>query len=191
MTALLRGKDVTGFPVVDVSTGDDVAEVRDLIFDPSQGVVTGFTLGNRGLFGGRRRELLPADAISSIGSHAVMVESVEAITDPADAPHEVASSVERSADVTDDMVITESGRELGRVRDVVLAGGGSPRVVGFEIGGGEGGDGFIPIGTHTAVSASALIVPDGSEQRVRSDLTALAEDLKNVNTSGLEGGGLP
>ena len=28
MTKLLRGKDVSGFPVVDVSTGDDVAEVR-------------------------------------------------------------------------------------------------------------------------------------------------------------------
>ena len=59
MTKLLRGKDVSGFPVVDVSTGDDVAEVRDLIFDPSQGLVTGFTLGKRGLFGGRRREAAP------------------------------------------------------------------------------------------------------------------------------------
>ena len=187
MTKLLRGKDVSGFPVVDVSTGDDVAEVRDLIFDPSQGLVTGFTLGKRGLFGGRRREVLPAEAISSIGTHAVMVESVDAITDPADAPHEVASSVERSADVSNDMVVTESGRELGRVRDVVLSGGGRPRVVGFEIGGGDAGDGFVPIGTHTAVSASALIVPDGVEHRVRSDLSALADDL---GTSGPNDGGL-
>ena len=37
MTALLRGKDVTGFPVVDLSTGEDIAEIRDLIFDPSRG----------------------------------------------------------------------------------------------------------------------------------------------------------
>ena len=109
-----------------MSTGDDVAEVRDLIFDPSQGLVTGFTLGKRGLFGGRRREVLPADAISSIGTHAVMVETVEAITDPADAPHEVASSVERSADVSNDMVVTESGRELGRVRDVRAVGRWTP-----------------------------------------------------------------
>ncbi len=190
MTTLLRGKDVAGFPVVDVSTGDDVAEVRDLIFDPSQGVVTGFTLGKRGLFGGRRRELLAAEDISSIGTHAVMVESAAAITDPADAPHEVASSVERSADVSNDMVVTESGRELGRVRDVVLAGGGRPRVVGFEIGGGNAGDGFVPIGAHTAVSASALIVPDGVEARVRSDLTALADDLDGADAPGLDGGGL-
>ncbi|MGH9271570.1 MAG: PRC-barrel domain-containing protein, partial [Ilumatobacteraceae bacterium] len=145
MTTLLRGKDVAGFPVVDVSTGDDVAEVRDLIFDPSKGQVTGFTLGNRGLFGGRRRELLAAEAITSIGTHAVMVDSVDAITDPADAPNDVSSSVERSADVTNDMVVTESGRELGRVRDVVLEGGGRPRVVGFEITRSSGGDGFIPV----------------------------------------------
>jgi len=189
MTALLRGKDVAGLPIVDVSTGDDVAEVRDLIFDPSHGVVRGFTLGKRGLFGGRRRELLPVDAVRSIGTHAVMVESVEAITDPSDAPPEVATSVERSADVTNDMVITESGRELGRVRDVVLVGGGTPRVVGFQIGGGAAGDGFIPIETHSAVSASALIVPDSFENRVRTDLTGLAGDLTDLESSEGEDGG--
>jgi uncharacterized protein YrrD len=189
MTALLRGKDVSGLPIVDVSTGDDVAEVRDLIFDPSQGVVKGFTLGKRGFFGGRRRELLPVEAVRSIGTHAVMVESVDAITDPASAPPDVASSVERSADVTDDMVVTESGRELGRVRDVVLVGGGTPRVVGFQIGGGAAGDGFIPIETHSAVSASALIVPDSFENRVRTDLTGLAGDLTDLESSEREGGG--
>ncbi|MGI9053086.1 MAG: PRC-barrel domain-containing protein [Ilumatobacteraceae bacterium] len=189
MTALLRGKDVSGFPVVDVSTGEDIAEVRDLIFDPSKGVVSGFTLGKRGLFGGRRREVLPIEAVRSVGTHAVMVESVEAISDPADAPHEVMSSVERSADVTDDMVVTESGRQLGHVRDVVLSGGGTPRVVGFQIGGGPAGDGFVPIGTHTAVSASALIVPDGFENRVRTDLTELAGDLADLDTTKFEGGG--
>lgn len=54
-----------------------------------EGVVTGFTLGNRGLFSGRRRELLPAEAITSIGTHAVMVASVDTITDTADALHEL------------------------------------------------------------------------------------------------------
>lgn len=184
MTTLLRGKDVSGFPVVDVSTGIDIAEVRDLIFDPSQGVVTGFTLGKRGLFGGRLGEVLPVQSVRSVGTHAVMVDSVDAISDPADAPQEVTSGVERSADVTDDMVVTESGRQLGHVRDVVLSGGGTPRVVGFQIGGGPAGDGFVPIDTHTAVSASALIVPDGFENRVRTELTELAGDLTELDRGG-------
>lgn len=113
-----------------------------------------------------------------------MVDSVDAISDPADAPQEVTSGVERSADVTADMVVTESGRQLGHVRDVVLSGGGTPRVVGFQIGGGPAGGGFVPIDTHTAVSASALIVPDGFETRVRTELTELAGDLAELDRGG-------
>ena len=90
------------------------------------------------------------------------------------------AKVDRSADVTDNMVITESGRQLGKVRDVILIGGARPRVVGFEIGGGPAGNGFVPIDTHSAVSASTLIVPDSFENRIRTDLTGLAGELIEI-----------
>lgn len=183
MTALLCGRDVSGFPVVDISTGEDLAEVRDLIFNPSRGEIEGFTLGKRGLFGGRRREVLPVEAIRSVGTHAVTVASAEAISDPTDAPQAVGQA-DQSADVSGDMVVTESGRQLGRVRDVVLMGGGRPRVVGFQIGDGPAGEGFVPINLHTAVSSSALIVPDGFENRVRTDLGGLAADVAELERGG-------
>ena len=75
MTALLRGRDVSGMPVVDVSTGEDIAEVRDVIFEPDRGVVSGFTLGARGFFGRRMRNVLPVEPVRSVGTHAVMVDS--------------------------------------------------------------------------------------------------------------------
>ena len=179
MTALMRGADVSGLPVVDLSTGEDIAEVRDLIFDPGAGVVGGFTLAKRGFLGRRMREVLPVEAVHSLGTHAVTVDSAAAVTSPDDAPPHVAA-VDRKADVTANDVLTESGRNLGRVQDVILAGGPQPRVVGFEIGGGSAGAGFVPIDTSRAVSRSALIVPDGFENRVRTDLTGLAGEVDDL-----------
>jgi uncharacterized protein YrrD len=178
MTALLRGRDVAGLPVVDVSTGEDVAEIRDIIFDPGGGVVGGFTLAKRGFFGRRMRVVLPVAAIRSVGTHAVTIDSADVITDPDVAAPEQA--VAGDADITSDDVITESGRTLGRVRDVIISGGRHPRVVGFEIGGGPAGDGFIPIDTSRGLSRSTLIIPDSFENRIRTDLVGLAGDIKDL-----------
>ena len=183
MTALLRGRDVSGMPVVDISTGEDIAEIRDVIFEPDRGVIGGFTLGARGFFGRRMRSVLPVESVRSVGTHAVMVTSGDAIIDPNEAPPEVAKA-DRKADVTANTVITESGRELGKIRDVVIAGGPRPRVVGFQIGGGSAGDGFVPIDTSGAVSASTLVVPDSFENRVRTDLLGLAGEIAELERGG-------
>ena len=53
-------------------------------------------------------------------------------------------------------------------------------MVGFEIGDGPAGNGFVPIDTHSGVSASTLIVPDSFENRVRTDLTGLAGELIEI-----------
>lgn len=175
----MRGRDVSGLPVVDLSTGEDIAEIRDLVFDPAAGVVGGFTLAKRGFLGRRLREVLPVDAVHSLGTHAVTVDSADAITAPDDAPAHLAA-VDRKADVTSDTVLTESGRDLGRVQDVILSGGPRPHVVGYEIGGGSAGAGFVPIDTSRTVSRSALIVPDEFENRVRTDLVGLAGEVADL-----------
>lgn len=88
-----------------------------------------------------------------------------------------------ASDVLDDEVFTVSGQSpLGTVRDVIIVGGPSPRVVGFEVGGGQVGNGLIPLGTQAALSGDALVVPDDFEQRIRNDLTGLAE-LALIETS--------
>src|SRR5438552_2495171 len=73
-----------------------------------------------------------------------------------------------------------AGRSRGAVKDVIIVGGPSPRVVGFEVAGGSVGDGLVPVGRHSAVSGSSLIVPDGFEQRIRTDLTGLAGELASL-----------
>ena len=48
MKLLLRGTDIVGLPVVTLG-GEDIAEVRDVLFDAQAGHVLGFTLNKRGV----------------------------------------------------------------------------------------------------------------------------------------------
>jgi len=176
---LLRGRDVVGSPVVSIATGDDLAEVRDVVFEPNEGGIAGFRLNRRGRFKGRLRALLPIETVAAVGTDAVMVASADALVAPDEAPATV-TTARQDDDVLHDLVVTSSGRQLGTIQDVVLLGGPAPRVVGFEIGGGDVGTGLIPLGRQQGVSGSALIVPDDFESRVRTDLTGLAAELVDL-----------
>ncbi len=120
-TPIMRGADLIGHPVVDISTGDDLAEIKDVVFDALRGSITGFTLRKRGFLGRRLKDVLPSEAVVSVGTHAVMVDGADSLVHPDDAPEEAA--VEKDRNVLDDMVITQSGRTLGSVRDVIVVGG--------------------------------------------------------------------
>lgn len=176
--ALMHGADLIGRPVVDGSTGNDLAEVRDVVFDSTGGRITGFTLRKRGFLGRRLKDVLPIEAVVSVGTHAVMVDHADALAHPQDAPDDVIA--DKHDDVLSNQVITESGRTLGKVRDVIVVGGPSPRLVGFEVADGPVGHGLVPIAVHSGVSGSALIVPDSYEQRIRTDLTGLAAELTDI-----------
>jgi uncharacterized protein YrrD len=178
---LMRGSDLIGRAVVDASSGDDLAEIKDVVFTAGRGAITGFTLRRRGFLGRRMKTVLAIDAVLSVGTDAVMVAGADAISDPSDAPDEMTATA--SNDVLDDEVFTISGRSLGTIRDVIILGGPAPRVVGFEVGGGDVGNGLIPLGAQASISGSALVVPDDFEQRIRSDLTGLAAELSLIETS--------
>ena len=89
MRLLVTGSSIRGLPVVTIHGGEDVAEVRDLIYNPEAGHVAGLTLNKRGFLAGRLREVLPAANIHAIGSHAVMVEDEGSLTARDAAPAEV------------------------------------------------------------------------------------------------------
>ena len=102
IAALVRDADLIGRPVVDASTGDDLGEIRDVIFNPALGEITGFTLRKRGFPGRRLKDVLRVDAVVSVGTDAVMVEGAEALTAPQDAP--VTMEADSANDVLGDEV---------------------------------------------------------------------------------------
>jgi uncharacterized protein YrrD len=172
MRLLVTGSAIRGLPVVTISGGEDVAEVRDVIYSPEAGRVVGLTLNKRGFLAGRCREVLPAAMIHAIGRDAVMVEGEESLVLPDDAPADVGHAPS-GRDVTGDEILTEAGASLGRVRDVVVLVGGSGEVVGYEIDTASGGTGYIPLPAQLAISGSTLVVPDTTKQFVEDDLVGL------------------
>jgi uncharacterized protein YrrD len=172
MRLLVTGSAIRGLPVVTIDGGEDVAEVRDLIYDPEAGRLVGLTLNKRGFLAGRRREVLPGTAIHAIGRNAVMVDSEESLVHPHEAPEEVGTaSAER--DVIGNEVLTEQGKGLGTVKDVVVLVGSDGDVVGYEIETTSGSTAYIPLPSQLAISGSALIVPNATQDFVEADLVGL------------------
>ena len=172
MRLLVTGSAIRGLPVVTIADGEDVAEVRDLIYSPEAGRVVGLTLNKRGFLAGRRREVLPAENIHAIGRDAVMVEDDTRLTLPQDAPADVGAPPP-GRDVTGNEVLTEAGESLGHVKDVIVLVGSNGEVVGYEIDTASGNPGYIPLPAQLAVSGSALVVPGSTKDFVKDDLVGL------------------
>jgi uncharacterized protein YrrD len=172
--ALVRGSDLIGLPVVTLA-GDDIAEVRDVLFDPAQGEVIGFTLNKRGRLARRMHESLPRDHISAIGPNAVMVADEAALSTA-----QPRASGAGSGDVLGDRVLTDTGVLIGTVTDAVID-TGSGAVVGYEIqpadepAGRKGRRSYVPLSDTSAVSGEALIVPAAAVDYVTGDLAGFAE----------------
>lgn len=171
MSLLLTASGIRGLPVVTIR-GEDVAEVRDVIYSPEAGRVVGLTLNKRGFLAGRRREVLPAETIHAIGRDAVMVDDETSLTLPASSPADLGAPPS-GRDVTGNEVLTEAGASLGKVRDIVVLGGSNGEVVGYEIETAAEGTGYIPLSSQLAVSGSTLIVPDATMEFIERDLISL------------------
>ena len=143
MKLLITASQINGLPVVTVRGGDDVAEVRDVIYSPDAGRLVGLTLNDRGFFAGRHRDVLPAEVIHAIGKDAVMVMDESSLTAPEDAPEDVGRPATERNVIGND-VLTERGVSLGAVNDLVLLVGSSGEVVGYQIEKPDRGQGLHP-----------------------------------------------
>lgn len=173
MSLVMRAGEIATRPVVTLDSGEDVAEVRDVVFSHDNGYLVGFTLNKRGWLSGPLKQSLDWSGVHALGPDAVMITSRDALTTP-DA--EVAAAGD-GEDVVGGRVITDGGRELGIVTDLVLEVDDEARVVGYEIGGAvveerAGADQrYIPLPETFAVSSSALIVPASVTAFIRDDLS--------------------
>jgi uncharacterized protein YrrD len=179
MKVLLRGTDLVGLPVVTLA-GEDIAEVRDVLFDPQSGQVLGFTLNKRGRLAGRMKEVLTREQIHAVGPAAVMVRADVTLGPPsASAP----TGRDGPGDVIGDRVMTDSGVQVGTVSDVVIdTANGS--VVGYEVRSADepkqrkGRRSYLPLPETGAVSGEALIVPASAVDYISTDFAGFAEAIE-------------
>lgn len=178
MSRLMRTSEVTKRPVVTLG-GDDVAQIKDVVYSAGGGAVGGFTLAGRGLFSGPLKQALPWASVMALGPDAVMIRSADVLEPTATVLDQSASSGGSGGEVLGSQVLTDSGTELGTVVDVILeisdAGGGQCDVVGYEVEASEalgtkGTKVFIPLPDTLAISGDHLMVPESATDFVAHDL---------------------
>lgn len=177
MNVLLRGTDIVGLVVVTLA-GDDIAEVRDVLFDAPAGQLVGFTLNKRGRFAGRMKEVLTRDQIVAVGPDAVMVQpDIDLSRAEPGGNHDGGGG-----DVVGDRVMTDSGVHVGTVTDVVID-TADGTVVGYEVlptdepDQRKGRRSYVPLPETGAVSGEALIVPASAAEYIATDFAGFGEAI--------------
>jgi len=190
MSVLLRATEFEGRPIVTFA-GESPAEVKDVIFDSSQGTLLGLTLRGHGLFSRTRKDILSWMKIHSIGRDAVMIsdegafQGVEALA---------AEGVPDNRNVLGNRVLTDAGTDVGRVVDVIIEAGAEAEIVGYEVKASEalatrGEHVLIPLPAAIAVSGEHLIVPAGALEFVGNDLSGFGAAVKAFREKLREGEG--
>ncbi len=178
MSVLLRTSEITKLPVVTFG-GEDIAQIKDIVYAANGGQVGGFTLNGRGFFAGPLKSALPWPAVVGLGPDAVVVATEESLIDIGALLAGTAGSGSSPGDVIGSQVLTDDGTALGVVVDVVIevsGGGGSQAdVVGYEINPAESlGRGtnrlLIPLPDTLAASGEHLIVPAAATRFVADDI---------------------
>ncbi len=177
MSVLLRASEIAKRPVVTFG-GEDVAQVRDIVYSADGGQVEGFTLAGRGLFSGPSKQALPWSGVQGLGPDAVVVRDADVLVPVAEVVERGGEGGGARGDVLGSQVLTDAGTALGSVVDVVVevtrrpGDGGIADVVGYEVQPAERGSAklLIPLPDTLAASAQHLIVPASATSFVRDDL---------------------
>ena len=178
MSRLMRTSEILKRPVVTLG-GEDVAQVKDVVYLAGGGAVAGFTLAGRGLFAGPLKTSLPWSAVLALGADAVMVRDESALEPTRSVLDSSDSGARPGGDVLGSQVLTDAGTALGTVVDVVVevgsGGAGQCDVVGYEVEAAaslrtKGTRLLIPLPDALAASGEHLIVPASAEDFVGDDL---------------------
>lgn len=156
--ALRRGKEIIGLPVIDLSSGQRVAEVKDLVCDQSEQRITALIVGRGNLW--RKAKIITWESIYSVGTDAVTIASSNVIAPAA----KLAGNQHTGNRYLGKQVLTTSGQYLGRVDDIAVN-QISGQIVGCVLTDGIVGDfisgrAIIPLVESAVMSADNMIVPD-------------------------------
>ena len=174
----MRTGEIAKRPVVTLD-GEDVAQIKDVVYAAGGGVVGGFTLAGRGLFSGPLKQSLAWRSVLALGTDAVMIADPDVLEPNQTVLDTSAASGGSGGNVLGSQVLTDTGTDLGTVVDVILevsgAHDGKCQVVGYEIDpsealGNKGTRLLIPLPDTMSVSGEHLVVPASAKDFVGDDL---------------------
>lgn len=183
MSTLLRASELAQRVVVTFG-GEDIAQIKDVVYAANGGHIGSFTLAGRGLFAGPLKVALPWSGVVALGPDALIIESPDVLVPLAEAFESDGSGRSASTgrgDILRSEVLTDTGVSLGVVTDVIIgiAGGRESQadVVGYQIEPAESlGRGklplLIPLPDVLSASGQHLMVPAAAANYLSDDLAA-------------------
>lgn len=159
-------------PVVTLDSATIVGELRDVLFDPVEARVAGFTLRGRGLLSSPMLGLLPAGDVRAFGQDAVMIERDDAVIRDKGLIRE---QVGEKHEAPGSEVVTDDGEPVGTVTDIVLEiGEGSLVVVGYCIERDDGREVIVPAPAGPREWTDVIVVPAGIERQAVEGLVGFS-----------------
>lgn len=114
---MIRATELAGRAVIDIDAAEKLGIIEKLILDPEGKRVAGFVVSEGGRFAVNKvHTIIPSSAVHAMGPDAVTVkQDAVALADIGRL-----ESLPRGSDVTGRKVVTEDGRYLGKVDDVLI-----------------------------------------------------------------------
>lgn len=162
---MYKGNELLGKPIIAAATGEIVEKVADLVVDNAGQKVLALLADEGGLFAAAK--IVPFDAIRSVGPDAIMVESPEVLVAASEEPA-VEAVLEQYQKLVGLKVVTESGEDLGTIKDLYLN-DQTGTIEGYEVSGGlakdmKDGRAFLPAPKTLTIGKDVVIVPDEAAQ---------------------------
>jgi uncharacterized protein YrrD len=176
---MVKGKDVIGLKVITINGGREVDDVQDLIYDPSKQRILGLIVDQAGWF--NDAQIIRIEDVKSIGEDAVMIESGDSVLKAPDAGDEIADILSASRGLTRTKLITEQGKELGSIDDILFD-ENTGRVLELIVSEGVVGD----LGSGKKRVRVSDIITIGKDATIASSATEYDLDMQD-QTSGIKG----
>lgn len=127
---MIRAKELGGRAVVDVDAAEKLGRIDRIVLDPESRRVAGFVISKGSSFFNNDKDLvLPASAVHAVGPDAVTVHRP-----PAGEAAVMLDALPRLSDIAGRKVLSDNGRLLGTVEDVLID-ETDGRIVGYALSG--------------------------------------------------------
>jgi uncharacterized protein YrrD len=175
----IKGKDLLGKKIIAIATGTEIGNVEDIIYDPLKNQIRGILVDKGGWFS--EAQIILMTEVKSIGPDALMVENETAIKKASDIQGRVSNIAEEGHYLTKTRIITEEGKELGTVSDLIFD-SETGDVAEFEISEGvlknmQSGKKYVQIHDIVTIGEEATIVRNYTEHKLEDQ----------AQTSGVQG----
>ncbi len=175
---MIRATELSGRAVVDLDAAEKIGTVEKMILDPDGRRVAGFVIARHGTAfpGSRDHVLLPSSAVHAIGPDAVTIRQGDvAVSDIARL-----ENLPRGSDLIGRKVVSEVGRFLGKVSDVLID-RTDGRILGYLLAEHSPGGRFEEMLGRPRSAREMPYLPADAKLRAGRNLLIASEDAVNYD----------